>query len=111
MHYLERTCEIQVAAQGGGALALPPQAVIDATVATAQGVGDAASAASALPPFSAPRARGSRIPRLKARLQRPSRPRRRRRRAPDKKRAGAVLRPAGLSGLGKAAFAAPPGYA
>ena len=41
MHYLERTCEIQVAAQGGRALALPPQAVIDATVATAQGVGDA----------------------------------------------------------------------
>jgi ribulose-5-phosphate 4-epimerase/fuculose-1-phosphate aldolase len=41
MHYLERTCEIQVAAQGGGALAMPPQAVIDATVATAQGVGDA----------------------------------------------------------------------
>ena len=41
MHYLERTCEIQVAAQGGGALALPPKAVIDATVTTAQGVGDA----------------------------------------------------------------------
>jgi ribulose-5-phosphate 4-epimerase/fuculose-1-phosphate aldolase len=41
MHYLERTCEIQVAAQGGGALALPPKKVIDATVATAQGVGDA----------------------------------------------------------------------
>ena len=41
MHYLERTCEIQVAAQGGGALAIPPKAVIDATVATAQGVGDA----------------------------------------------------------------------
>jgi ribulose-5-phosphate 4-epimerase/fuculose-1-phosphate aldolase len=41
MHYLERSCEIQVAAQGGGALALPAQAVIDATVATAQGVGDA----------------------------------------------------------------------
>jgi ribulose-5-phosphate 4-epimerase/fuculose-1-phosphate aldolase len=41
MHYLERTCEIQVAAQGGGPLALPPQSVIDATVATAQGVGDA----------------------------------------------------------------------
>ncbi len=40
MHYLERTCEIQVAAQAGGALALPPQAVIDTTVATAQGVGD-----------------------------------------------------------------------
>jgi ribulose-5-phosphate 4-epimerase/fuculose-1-phosphate aldolase len=41
MHYLERTCEIQIAAQtGGGALALPPQEVIDATVATAQGVGD-----------------------------------------------------------------------
>jgi len=41
MHYLERSCEIQVAAQGGAALALPPQPVIDATVATAQGVGDA----------------------------------------------------------------------
>jgi ribulose-5-phosphate 4-epimerase/fuculose-1-phosphate aldolase len=41
MHYLERTCEIQVAAQGGGALALPPKAVIEATVTTAQGVGDA----------------------------------------------------------------------
>lgn len=40
MHYLERSCEIQVAAQGGGPLALPPQSVIDATVATAQGVGD-----------------------------------------------------------------------
>ncbi len=41
MHYLERSCEIQVAAQGGRALALPPKQVIDATVATAQGVGDA----------------------------------------------------------------------
>jgi ribulose-5-phosphate 4-epimerase/fuculose-1-phosphate aldolase len=41
MHYLERTCEIQIAAQaGGGPLATPGQAVIDATVATAQGVGD-----------------------------------------------------------------------
>ncbi len=41
MHYLERTCEIQVAAQSGGAaLALPAQHVIDTTVATAQGVGD-----------------------------------------------------------------------
>jgi ribulose-5-phosphate 4-epimerase/fuculose-1-phosphate aldolase len=41
MHYLERTCEIQVAAQaGGGALAVPPQAVIERTVATAQGTGD-----------------------------------------------------------------------
>ena len=41
MHYLERSCEIQVAAQGSDGLALPPQAVIDATVTTAQGVGDA----------------------------------------------------------------------
>jgi ribulose-5-phosphate 4-epimerase/fuculose-1-phosphate aldolase len=41
MHYLERTCEIQVAAQSGGTLTIPPQAVIHATVATAQGVGDA----------------------------------------------------------------------
>lgn len=41
MHYLERTCEIQVAAQaGGGALAVPPRAVIERTVATAQGTGD-----------------------------------------------------------------------
>jgi ribulose-5-phosphate 4-epimerase/fuculose-1-phosphate aldolase len=41
MHYLERSCEIQIAAQaGGGALALPSSAVIEATVATAQGVGD-----------------------------------------------------------------------
>ena len=40
MHYLERTCEIQIAAQGGGPLALPVQHIIDATVATAQGVGD-----------------------------------------------------------------------
>lgn len=41
MHYLERTCEIQVAAQaGGGVLALPPPAVIERTVATAQGTGD-----------------------------------------------------------------------
>ena len=41
MHYLERTCEIQVAAQAGGTLAMPPKAIIDATIATAQGVGDA----------------------------------------------------------------------
>jgi len=40
MHYLERTCEIQCAAQAGGALAMPPQGVIDRTVKTAQGVGD-----------------------------------------------------------------------
>jgi ribulose-5-phosphate 4-epimerase/fuculose-1-phosphate aldolase len=40
MHYLERTCEIQVAAQAGGKLALPSTAVIDRTVRTAQGVGD-----------------------------------------------------------------------
>jgi ribulose-5-phosphate 4-epimerase/fuculose-1-phosphate aldolase len=40
MHYLERTCEIQVAAQAGGALAMPSPAVIEATVKTAQGVGD-----------------------------------------------------------------------
>jgi ribulose-5-phosphate 4-epimerase/fuculose-1-phosphate aldolase len=41
MHYLERTCEIQVAAQSGGAaLALPSPEVIATTVATAQGVGD-----------------------------------------------------------------------
>lgn len=41
MHYLERSCEIQIAAQaGGGALALPTDDVIARTVATAQGVGD-----------------------------------------------------------------------
>jgi ribulose-5-phosphate 4-epimerase/fuculose-1-phosphate aldolase len=41
MHYLERTCEIQVMAQSGGAeLAMPAMEIIDRTVATAQGVGD-----------------------------------------------------------------------
>jgi ribulose-5-phosphate 4-epimerase/fuculose-1-phosphate aldolase len=40
MHYLERTCEIQIAAQGGGPLALPSQDIIAATAAIAQGVGD-----------------------------------------------------------------------
>lgn len=43
MHYLERTCEIQVAAlAGGGELALPSRDVIDRTFVTAQGVGDRA---------------------------------------------------------------------
>jgi ribulose-5-phosphate 4-epimerase/fuculose-1-phosphate aldolase len=41
MHYLERACEIQIAAQAGGALALPSQKVIDSTVSAAQGVGEA----------------------------------------------------------------------
>lgn len=41
MHYLERTCEIQVMAQSGGTeLALPARGIVDRTVATAQGVGD-----------------------------------------------------------------------
>jgi ribulose-5-phosphate 4-epimerase/fuculose-1-phosphate aldolase len=43
MHNLERTCEIQIAAQSGGAeLALPRPEVIENTVAIAQGVGDSA---------------------------------------------------------------------
>ena len=41
MHYLERACEIQIAARAGGALALPSQKVIDGTVSAAQGVGEA----------------------------------------------------------------------
>jgi ribulose-5-phosphate 4-epimerase/fuculose-1-phosphate aldolase len=41
MHYLERTCEIQIAAQAGGELAVPPRAVIERTVKTGQGTGDA----------------------------------------------------------------------
>ncbi|MSO69555.1 MAG: class II aldolase/adducin family protein [Alphaproteobacteria bacterium] len=41
MHYLERTCEIQIAAQGGGTLVLPPRAVIERTAKTGQGTGDA----------------------------------------------------------------------
>jgi ribulose-5-phosphate 4-epimerase/fuculose-1-phosphate aldolase len=41
MHYLERACQIQIAAQAGGGLALPSQKVIEGTVAAAQGVGDA----------------------------------------------------------------------
>jgi ribulose-5-phosphate 4-epimerase/fuculose-1-phosphate aldolase len=41
MHYLERSCEIQIMAQAGGAeLALPQEHIIETTVATAQGVGD-----------------------------------------------------------------------
>jgi ribulose-5-phosphate 4-epimerase/fuculose-1-phosphate aldolase len=43
MHNLERTCEIQVAAQGAkGALAIPPADIIRNTGAIAQGVGDRA---------------------------------------------------------------------
>jgi ribulose-5-phosphate 4-epimerase/fuculose-1-phosphate aldolase len=41
MHYLERTCEIQLAAQAGGALVVPPREVIEHTVRTGQGTGDA----------------------------------------------------------------------
>jgi len=41
MHYLERTCEIQIAVQGGGELATPSDEVIKRTVATGQGTGDA----------------------------------------------------------------------
>ncbi len=41
MHYLERTCEIQVAAQaGGGKLVVPSKSVVERTVKTAQGTGD-----------------------------------------------------------------------
>ena len=41
MHNLERTCEIQIAAQSGGReLALPPDDIIERTVQIAQGVGD-----------------------------------------------------------------------
>jgi len=41
MHNLERTCEIQIAAQSGGHdLALPPNDIIARTVEIAQGVGD-----------------------------------------------------------------------
>jgi ribulose-5-phosphate 4-epimerase/fuculose-1-phosphate aldolase len=43
MHNLERTCQIQIAAQsGGGELALPPPDIIARTVQIAQGVGDRA---------------------------------------------------------------------
>jgi len=41
MHYLERTCEIQVAAQAGGPLVLPPKSVIERTAAMGQGTGNA----------------------------------------------------------------------
>jgi ribulose-5-phosphate 4-epimerase/fuculose-1-phosphate aldolase len=41
MHNLERSCEIQIAAQSGGKeLALPPDDIIERTVQIAQGVGD-----------------------------------------------------------------------
>lgn len=41
MHYLERTCEIQLAAQAGGELVVPSRDVIERTVSTGQGIGDA----------------------------------------------------------------------
>lgn len=41
MHYLERTCEIQIAAQAGGELIVPPPEVIERTVKIGQGTGDA----------------------------------------------------------------------
>jgi ribulose-5-phosphate 4-epimerase/fuculose-1-phosphate aldolase len=40
MHNLERTCEIQIAAQAGGALAIPAPEIIERTIKTGQGVGD-----------------------------------------------------------------------
>ena len=40
MHYLERTCEIQIAAQAGGPPVQPPPAVIERTAATGQGTGN-----------------------------------------------------------------------
>ena len=40
MHYLERTCEIQIAAQAGGAPVLPPKSVVARTAATGQETGD-----------------------------------------------------------------------
>lgn len=40
MHYLERSCEIQIAAQAGGPLALPPKRVIERTAQAGQGTGD-----------------------------------------------------------------------
>ncbi len=45
MHNLERTCEIQIAAQAGGCeLVLPAPEVIESTISIAQGVGDRAFA-------------------------------------------------------------------
>ena len=40
MHYLERSCEVQIAAQAGGALALPPKRVIERTAKIGQGTGN-----------------------------------------------------------------------
>ena len=40
MHYLERTCEIQLAAQAGGQPVLPPKSVIERTAAVGQGTGN-----------------------------------------------------------------------
>ena len=41
MHYLERACQVQIAALTGRSLTLPSQKTIEDTVAAAQGVGDA----------------------------------------------------------------------
>ena len=40
MHYLERTCEIQIASQAGGPPVLPKKSVIERTVSAAQGTGN-----------------------------------------------------------------------
>ena len=40
MHYLERTCQIQIAAQAGGPPVLPQKSVIEHTVSAAQGAGN-----------------------------------------------------------------------
>ena len=40
MHYLERSCEIQIAAQAGGTLVTPAPEVIERTVSIGQGTGD-----------------------------------------------------------------------
>ena len=40
MHYLERTCQIQIAAQAGGQPVLPKKSVIERTASAAQGTGN-----------------------------------------------------------------------
>ena len=65
MHYLERTCEIQVAAQTGGELALPSPAVIDPPSRRRRASATAASARSASRRMlREARPRGPELPRL-----------------------------------------------
>ena len=61
MHYLERTCEIQIAAQAGGPPVLPRKSVIERTAAIGQGTGNVEWARNRLRGAAAPARPGGRL--------------------------------------------------